>query len=561
MKNSPTIWLVGLMGAGKSSVGKLLAQRLGLEFIDTDERIVAQEGASIAEIFDRHGEVYFRDRERQVIRKCVDRPAVVALGGGAIAQPGMSGQLARAGTVVYLRARVATLAERVADATDRPLLNGLSRAERAQRLDALLGKRAPYYETAQLVLDTDGLSAREVVDRLLVRLRQGGRKQAVQKERREMREVRVELGERSYAICLGDGTLESVGAEIVQRTQATRAVVVTVPTVSARYAPTVIRSLKAAGVRAARIEVPDGDATKNLRQVAKLYDQLLELEADRRTVIVSLGGGMVGDLAGFVAASYLRGVPFVQIPTTVLSMVDASIGGKVGVNLKQGKNLVGAFYQPSLVWIDTKTLRSLPARERAAGVAEIIKAAAIWDAGFFVELETKLERLLTLDGDTLLPVLERACAIKAEVVSRDERESGLRMLLNFGHTLAHAIETLKKYRGILHGEAVAIGMVFAARRSEELGLAPSGVTARLQALLERAGLPTKIPDFPHKAYLDALRVDKKKHDATLHFVALREIGRAETVPLGVREIYPASAKSARAKKATPKPGRAKSRKR
>lgn len=543
MKNSSTIWLVGLMGAGKSSVGKLLAQRLGCEFIDTDERITTTEGASIAEIFDRKGEAYFRKREREVIQKSVGKDAVIALGGGAAAQPGMQALLARTGTAVYLRARAETLATRLANATDRPLLNDCVGAERTQRLKALLAKRAAHYEAAEIVIDTDGLSAPEVVERLLTKRKKDLKMKQSKVAKSKACEVCVDLGERSYPIFLGESTLKSVGSVIAERTKAKRAVLITVPTVNSRYAPTVIRSLKAAGLAAVRIEVPDGDATKNLRQVAKLYDRLLELGADRHTAIVSLGGGMVGDLAGFVASSYLRGLPFVQIPTTVLSMVDASIGGKVGVNLKQGKNLVGAFYQPRLVWVDTETLRSLPARERAAGFAEIIKAAAIWDADFFSQLEADIERLLTLDANALLPVLERACAIKAEVVSRDERESGLRMLLNFGHTLAHAIETLKHYRGILHGEAVAIGMIFAAHRSEELGLATPGVAKRLQELIERAGLPTKIPNFPHKAYLDALSVDKKKQDATIRFVVLREIGRAETVPLAVREIYPAKSQA------------------
>jgi 3-dehydroquinate synthase len=285
--------------------------------------------------------------------------------------------------------------------------------------------------------------------------------------------------------------------------------------------------------------VKDGDAQKTLAQAARLYDALLDAGADRGSVVVALGGGVVGDLAGFVAATYLRGVAFVQVPTTVLAMVDSSIGGKVGVNLARGKNLVGAFHQPRLVWVDVATLRSLPVRQRAAGMAEVVKAAALWDAAFFTELETCGERLLGTDPEVLVPVLERACAIKAEVVAQDERETGLRMLLNLGHTLGHAIEALTRYRGILHGEAVAIGMVYAARRSEALGLAPLGTATRLEALLSRLGLPSELPDFPRRAYLAALRVDKKRQDARIRYVVLREIGRAETVPLTPAEIYPA----------------------
>ena len=353
------------------------------------------------------------------------------------------------------------------------------------------------------------------------------------------RTVPVALGERSYPIEIGAGSLAQAGAAIAERTKATRAVVVSVPAVARRYAPTLLRSLREAGVRAVRVLVPDGDASKSLRQAARLYEVLLDAEADRGSAVVALGGGVVGDLAGFVAATYLRGVAFVQVPTTILAMVDASIGGKVGVNLPRGKNLVGAFHQPRLVWIDVATLRTLPRRERAAGLAEVVKASAILDAGFFSDLERDAERILGLEPEALLPAIERACAIKAQVVARDERESGLRMLLNFGHTLAHAIEALSRYRGILHGEAVAIGMVFAARRSEALGLAPPGTAERIEALLRRLALPTEPPDFPRSAYLTALRVDKKRTDTRIRFVALRGIGRAETVPLRPAEILPA----------------------
>lgn len=354
----------------------------------------------------------------------------------------------------------------------------------------------------------------------------------------ERRTVEVTLRERGYPIELGVGTLPEAGPAIARHTGASRAVIVTVLPVARRYSGVLARSLREAGLPVRRIVVPDGDRTKNLRQVARLYEALLDFGADRQTAVVALGGGMVGDLAGFLAATYLRGVPFVQVPTTVLAMADASIGGKVGVNLRRGKNLVGAFHQPRLVWIDLATLRSLPRRQCAAGLAEVVKAAAIRDRRLFERLERDLESILELKPEPLLAVMTRACAIKAEVVSRDEREAGLRMLLNFGHTLGHAVETLRGYRGILHGEAVAMGMVFAARRSEALGVAPAGVAERLEALLRRAGLPTALPPFPRRAYLDALRVDKKRREARIRFVALRDIGRAETVPLKPAEILP-----------------------
>ncbi len=356
------------------------------------------------------------------------------------------------------------------------------------------------------------------------------------------RRVRVALGERSYPIEIGVGTLDAVGPAVAAATGARRAILISVPPVARRYAGRVERSLREAGIRPKRLIVPDGERTKNLGQAAKLYDACLAAGADRSSVIVALGGGVVGDLAGFVAATLLRGIPVVQIPTSLLAMVDSSVGGKTGVNVARGKNLVGAFHQPRLVWIDAETLGTLPPRQLSAGLAEVIKHAAIRDERLFRRLERDFDRLLALEPGVLVPVLQRNCAIKAAVVSEDERETGARMLLNFGHTLGHAAEALKKFRGILHGEGVAMGMAFAADLSEELGLAPSGTADRLCALLERAGLPTELPDFPRSAYLRALAVDKKKRDDHVHFVVLRAIGRAETRPLKLAEIWPSRRK-------------------
>ena len=344
--------------------------------------------------------------------------------------------------------------------------------------------------------------------------------------------------DRSYPVRLGVGTLATAGDEIARATKASCALVVTVPPVARRYAPRLERSLREAGIRSHRLVVPDGDGSKNLRQLARLYDAALAAGADRSSVVIALGGGVVGDLAGFLAATYLRGVPLVQVPTTILAMVDSSVGGKVGVNVPQGKNLIGAFHQPRLVLVDVEVLATLPARQRTAGLVEAVKHGAILDRRLFERFERDLEKARDLDPTVLLPLLTRACAIKAEVVSRDDREAGLRMLLNFGHTLAHAVEKLSGYRRILHGEAVAMGMVYAARRSEALDLAPAGTADRIRDLLSRLDLDTELPGFPRSAYLSALRVDKKRRDAHIRFVVLRRIGAAETVPLTPAEVYP-----------------------
>ncbi|MAE93099.1 MAG: 3-dehydroquinate synthase [Deltaproteobacteria bacterium] len=353
------------------------------------------------------------------------------------------------------------------------------------------------------------------------------------------RRVRVALGERSYPIEIGHGTLAELGPAVARATGAGRVMLLTVPPVARHYAARVERSLRAAGLKVTRFVVPDGERTKNLLQARKLYDAMLSAGADRSSAVLALGGGVVGDLGGFVAATLLRGLPVVQVPTSLLAMVDSSVGGKTGVNVPRGKNLVGAFHQPRLVWIDSATLSTLPGRQLAAGMAEVVKHAAILDEKLFRRLERDVPRLMDLDPTVLVPVLQRNCAIKAEVVARDEREAGPRMLLNFGHTLGHAAEALKGFRGILHGEAVSMGMAFAAHRSEELGLAPSGTAERLVDLLARVGLPTALPDFPRSAYLRALSVDKKKRAAHIHFVVLRRIGKAETRPLRPAEIWPA----------------------
>jgi 3-dehydroquinate synthase len=356
------------------------------------------------------------------------------------------------------------------------------------------------------------------------------------------RRVEVALGARSYAIEIGLGTLDELGAAVKRVVAPTSAFLITTPPVGRRYAARTLASLKRAGLRARRFDVPDGERSKSLAQAGRLYDALLAAGADRGAAVVALGGGVVGDLAGFVAATLLRGLPVVQVPTSLLAMVDSSVGGKTGVNVARGKNLVGAFHQPRLVWIDVATLATLPLRQRRAGLAEVVKHAAICDAALFAQLEAQGEGLLEGPLEAWLPILERNCAIKAGVVALDEREAGPRMLLNFGHTLGHAVESLAHYRGVLHGEAVAMGMAFAARRSEALGLARAGSAERLVSLLTRLGLPTELPRHPRRAYLAALSVDKKKRDARIRFVALRDIGRAETVPLLPAEILPPEAR-------------------
>lgn len=355
------------------------------------------------------------------------------------------------------------------------------------------------------------------------------------------RVLRARFGAHAVPIDVGAGILPELGARMRAEGLAPgRALVVTTPPVAQHHGNNVLRALRRGGFRPVMLSVPDGESSKSIEILKSLHEDLLDAGADRDTIVVALGGGVVGDLAGFAAATLLRGLPLVHVPTTLLAMVDSSIGGKTGINLPRGKNLVGAFHQPRLVFSDTAVLKTLPPSELRAGLAEVVKHAAIRDARLFAKLEKQSEHLAAGEIGLLTPIIARNCRIKADIVARDEKESGLRMLLNFGHTLGHAVEALTGYHHVLHGEAVAMGMVFAARRSEALGLCAAGAADRLEALLQRIGLPTELPGFARADYLRALLSDKKRRGARIHFVALREIGLAETRLLTPAQLLPAA---------------------
>lgn len=339
--------------------------------------------------------------------------------------------------------------------------------------------------------------------------------------------VHVDLNERSYPVMIGRGLLEQPGAGISTSLLKGRTVlVISDENVAALYAHRLDGALECAAKQSLFV-VPAGEPTKSLDTCAAIFDRLSQLRAGRDAVIVALGGGVVGDLAGFAAACWMRGVRFVQVPTTLLAMVDSSVGGKTGVNLPQGKNLIGAFHQPAAVIADIDTLSTLPARELAAGFAEVVKYAALGDSRFFDWLEVNADRLRTRDCAALTHAVATSVGHKADIVMRDERESGERALLNFGHTFGHAIETATGYETYLHGEAVAIGMVQAARLSERLGLAHAADSQRLADLLARFDLPVRIePKIEPERLLGHMRLDKKAAADGLRFVVWQGIGRA-----------------------------------
>jgi 3-dehydroquinate synthase len=342
--------------------------------------------------------------------------------------------------------------------------------------------------------------------------------------------VRVNLAERSYEIEIGSGNLAGVGRMLCRLGKVSHAVVITDQNVQEPHAVRVAESLSGESLEVDVIVVEPGEPSKSLDMAAGLWEGLLELGADRRTVVMAVGGGVVGDLAGLIAATYARGVRFFQVPTSLLAQVDSSVGGKVGVNLPKAKNMVGAFLQPIGVLIDTATLETLPDREYRAGLGEVVKYGVILDAELFDYLEANIAGLNQRDHDTLVHVITRCCRLKAEVVQQDEREeSGLRAVLNYGHTFAHALETLAGYGELLHGEAVAIGMLCASRLAERLGRIDAQLTRRQRNLLEAVGLPVEMPKLDRDEILRTMTHDKKVQHGQLRFVLPSRMGHVELV--------------------------------
>lgn len=341
--------------------------------------------------------------------------------------------------------------------------------------------------------------------------------------------VKVDLGANSYDIVIGAGILPFLGQELScyarQHGWGKQVMVISNPTVEALYGKQIVTSLSEAGFRPALALMQDGEQYKTMDSAMQLYNQALSLGLDRKSFILALGGGVVGDLAGFVASTYMRGIPFVQVPTTMLAQVDSSVGGKVAVNHPKGKNIIGAFYQPRLVWADVDVLKTLPVEELRAGLAEVIKYGLIWDGNFFDYLEKRFREILSLNQEDLREIVKQSCAIKAQVVAQDEREGGLRAILNLGHTFGHALEALTHYRDYRHGEAVAIGMVMACMVSGELGLLSAEELNRVTVVIRSFGLPVEDRNVAAQDILASMYHDKKAEAGKIKYVIPETIGR------------------------------------
>jgi len=521
-----SIVLVGMPGSGKSSLGRRLAHRLGLPFLDADTEIEAAAGLPITEIFARYGEPHFRDGERRVItRLLAGAPVVLATGGGAFADPRTRAAIRRSGAIsVWLRCPLPTLLRRVAGRDHRPMFLN---ADPAEVLNRLMVARHPLYAEADLVIPC----ADEQPDVTTSRV------QAAIEGWRPPARLPVPLAERSYDILVGEGLLARAGALLAPVLPARKVVIVTDSHVAPLHLPALRAGLAEAGFAVlGEIAVPPGEASKDFARLQSVLEQMLGAGADRRTTVIALGGGVVGDLAGFAAAVALRGLPFVQVPTSLLAQVDSSVGGKTGVNLALGKNLVGAFHQPRMVLADTGTLGTLPPRELRAGYAEVAKHGLLSGEALWEWCEAHGAGLVAGDQAALAHAVLESCRLKAAVVVADEREEspeGGRALLNLGHTFGHALEAECGYGGmLLHGEAVAVGLGLAVALSARLGHCSQELPGRVIAHLQACGLPARLRDlargFSTAALLGRMRQDKKARDGALRFVLLRGPGEAFT---------------------------------
>jgi shikimate kinase/3-dehydroquinate synthase len=527
----PNIVLTGFMGTGKSSVGQEVADRLGRPFLDLDDLIVARAGKPIAQIFAHDGEAAFRALEDQACEKLREASAqVIAAGGGAVLNPANREALAAGGTVICLEAGPDIIARRLAGGDGRPLLSGGSRQA---RIAELLAQRAQAYAALPYHLDTSTLTIVQAAERVMgiaSGLAEGGHRIPVGRRTGRAGERSAKAGIEAAAsyvptqphdILIAEGVLEQVGERLVGAgLDPGRCAVITNPTVEQHWAAGLAASLADAGFEARLYTVPDGERHKNLAAAGDLYRRLADDRMARDETIIALGGGVVGDLAGFVAATWLRGVPFVQVPTSLLAMVDASIGGKVAVDLPQGKNLVGAFKSALLVIADPLVLRTLPGVEFRCGLAEVAKAALIGDPALF-------EQLAGSGPTTLTGMIADAVRVKVGVVERDPFETGERAALNLGHTFGHALELTSGY-SLRHGEAVGLGMIAAAELSAALGRCEHTLPARIRRVVERLGLPVEAVFSPADATA-AMGTDKKRRSGELRFVLPARVGHVEVV--------------------------------
>ena len=497
------IFLYGPPGTGKSTVGKQLARNLKLPFIDLDRLIETNAGMSIPQIMERQGESAFRDLESSALKSIPhENESVVALGGGALLRDENNEFAERTGNIVLLMAGLDTLFERLKGSSKkRPLLAGDLRTQ----LSSVLEKRGDHYNRFELQVQVDGKSSYET---------------ALQAQILLGRFHPSAMGEYDVMI----GRVEQLG-DLLDARGWQDPIIVTDGNVAKFHAEKAVASLSNADFRPKVVTFPAGEEHKNLDTISFLWKSFLHHGLDRKSTVIALGGGVIGDMAGFAASTYMRGINWVGIPTTLLSMVDASLGGKTGFDLPEGKNLIGSFYPPKLVLADPQLLKTLPEAELISGLAEVVKHGIISDPQLFSECSRGFDWV----KDNLEEIVKRAMAVKIKIIEEDPYEKGFRAALNLGHTVGHAVELVSKFR-LRHGEAVSIGMMTEAKYAERIGVASNGLSGTIGESLSVLGLPIQIPkDLPREEIMHAMRMDKKKNANAIRFALPVEIGKVELV--------------------------------
>jgi shikimate kinase / 3-dehydroquinate synthase len=509
------IFLYGPPGAGKSSVGKALAARLRLPFIDLDVEIEKSAGKTIPQIMEKEGESVFRDLETETLKRVVNEsPRVIALGGGALLREANRRCAEEYGQVVFLEVKIENLVERLQkDQSQRPLLAG----NLNEKLKTLLEQRKDHY------------------DSFAVRVSQSG--QSIHEFQKTPEQIASEIQQKLNLLCVHspDGNIydviiqhddfDSLGSFLRDHKLGNLVAVIADETVASLYAEGAVKSIEDAGYDAHLISFPAGETSKNVDTVMQLWREMLRIGLDRKSTVVALGGGVTGDLAGFAASTFMRGINWVGVPTTLLAMVDSSLGGKTGFDLPEGKNLIGAFHSPKLVLADPQLLKTLPEAELISGMAEVVKHGIISDPELFYLCGRELGWI----KDNFEEVVKRAMAVKIRIIEEDPNEKGVRASLNLGHTVGHAVELVSHFQ-LRHGEAVAIGMVAEAKLAERLAVAATGLSETVAESLSALGLPIQIPkELPREELIRAMRLDKKKNAKAIRFALPAEIGRVELV--------------------------------
>lgn len=511
------IILTGFMGSGKDSVGREISRRSSLAFISTDRMIELAENRRINDIFQQNGEAYFRHLEKRALRSIRGlQNAVVATGGGMVIDKKNRKQLSRLGIVVYLYVDAETVRQRLQNDQTRPLL------KEGNAIERLLSERKELYNFADIVIDPRSKTPGQIAGDILLKVKIKGSK----KISSEPESINIKTASSTYDVIIGESCITQL-TDFLQA-QSRRCAVISNPLVAALYLDPVADQLNKVGVEVVPVIVPDGERYKTLKTVSKIYDILLKHQFDRSDLVMGLGGGVITDIAGFIAATLKRGCRLVNVPTTLLAQVDASVGGKTGVNHSLGKNLIGSFYQPNLVLADVQLLKTLPEREFCNGLAEVIKVAVIGDKTLFNLLVNRRNEILTRKPKLLREIVTRCVRYKRNIVQEDEKElTGKRSLLNFGHTVGHMIEAKNHYRGVKHGEAVAMGMVMEAQIAMQIDGLTKHDVQRITDLVASYNLPISLPrKFSSDDIQNFMLQDKKIRNGKLNLPILSAIGES-----------------------------------